>query len=276
MSRWIHIFFSALYIIVFCSCADASQTLTFSLETPKLSSSAHTRQSRTKRSTASSAKKTSKKIKIGHVGVVTARSEYIYKSRSNASRRLTLVKKNTPLAIVDEADGWYAIVLNNGSIGWMPVKSVALTEYDLVAKKSYVDRGILFSRNGQFDRYSTASNDLVQSACQFSVARYLFGGTDPARGMDCSAFVRLIFSKYGTHLPRTAREQAKVGANVPFDKLQPGDRLYFACRNPRIDHCGIYIGNGRFVHCSASRNGVGIDSLASDFFWRSLVVARRS
>jgi cell wall-associated NlpC family hydrolase len=108
------------------------------------------------------------------------------------------------------------------------------------------------------------------------VAKYIYGGTNPATGMDCSAFVRMVFGQYNVKLPRTAREQALVGQTVPFDQLQPGDRLYFSCRNSYIDHCGIYAGNGHFVHCSASRNGVGLDSLASDFFWRSLVVAKRS
>lgn len=258
------------------SCAYASQTLTLSLEAPSLGSKAKSKQSAPASKPAKKKAVRNATVRIGHVGTVVVPVAYIYKSKSADSRKLASVKVNTPLAIVDEVDGWYGIILNNGAIGWMPVKNVVLTDYDLVANKTDVERGRLFSRGGYNDHAGALSNGLVQTAVQFSVPRYLFGGTNPSVGMDCSAFVRMIFSKYGAHLPRTAREQARVGQKVPFDQLQPGDRLYFSCRNPYIDHCGIYVGNGKFVHCSASRNGIGIDSLASDFFWRSLVIARRS
>ena len=95
-------------------------------------------------------------------------------------------------------------------------------------------------------------------------------------GMDCSAFVRMVFGQHGFSLPRTAREQAGVGQTVTVDQLQPGDRLYFSCKNPYIDHCGIYAGGGYFVHCSSSRGGVAVDSLSSSFYWRNLVIAKRS
>ena len=111
---------------------------------------------------------------------------------------------------------------------------------------------------------------------QYAGVPYVYGGTSTTSGMDCSAFVRSVFGQYGVNLPRTARAQAQVGASVPFDQLQPGDRLYFACKNPYPDHCGIYAGNGYFIHCSARKGGVAIDSLATDFFARSLVTARRS
>jgi len=88
--------------------------------------------------------------------------------------------------------------------------------------------------------------------------------------------VRTVFGRLGVTLPRTAREQAGVGQTVAFDQLQPGDRLYFSCKNPYVDHCGIYAGGGYFVHCSSSRGGVAVDSLAADFYWRSLITAKRS
>ena len=61
-----------------------------------------------------------------------------------------------------------------------------------------------------------------------------------------------------------------------MDQLRPGDRLYFSCKYSYVDHCGIYAGNGYFIHSSVSRKGVGVDSLSSDYYWRSLVTARRS
>jgi cell wall-associated NlpC family hydrolase len=207
--------------------------------------------------------------------MVSVPTAAIYRSKSSSSAKYATVKSDTPLAIVREDGEWFGVLMSNGQIGWIKAMNVKETGYELVANKP-VNRGGFTSRGGQVSRTENWLDELVRTASQVPVAKYIYGGTNPATGMDCSAFVRMVFGQYNVKLPRTAREQALVGQTVPFDQLQPGDRLYFSCRNSYIDHCGIYAGNGHFVHCSASRNGVGLDSLASDFFWRSLVVAKRS
>jgi len=260
--------------LMLCACygTHASNTLTLSLESPKLEESSNAKTQPAKKSSDKPAAKQNT-VKVGRVGVVTTAAA-IYHSKSSSSAKYADVKADTPLAIVREEDGWYGVLMSNGKIGWIKTIFVDETGYDLVAKKP-LNRSLGTSRGG-YTRNTDWLDELVKTASQTSVARYLYGGTNPSSGMDCSAFVQMIFRQYNINLPRTSRQQAQVGQSVPFDQLQPGDRLYFACRNPYIDHCGIYTGNGYFVHCSATRNGVGIDSLASDFFWRSLVVAKRS
>ncbi|MHB9037197.1 MAG: C40 family peptidase [Armatimonadota bacterium] len=256
-----------------CSALCGADTLTLSLESPSLGSA-----SKPERSSAIAQKKEPAKqttVKVGRVGMVSVASAVIYHSKSSSSAKYATVKSDTPLAIIREEGEWYGVLMSNGRIGWIKAVNVRETGYELMAKKP-LDRGNGTSRGGQVSRTGTWLDDLVRTASQASVSRYLYGGTNPASGMDCSAFVRMVFGQFNVRLPRTAREQALVGQSVPFDQLQPGDRLYFSCKNSQIDHCGIYAGNGHFVHCSASRNGVGFDSLASDFFWRSLVVAKRS
>jgi cell wall-associated NlpC family hydrolase len=76
-------------------------------------------------------------------------------------------------------------------------------------------------------------------------------------------------------LPRTAAEQARIGIPVSFADLRPGDRLYFAIRGGRIDHCGIYIGNGLFIHASGRHDAVVISSLSEPLYARRLVAIRR-
>ena len=63
-------------------------------------------------------------------------------------------------------------------------------------------------------------------------------------------------------LPRTSREQAKAGLEVPKDPaaLLPGDLLYFG-KTSRIDHIGIYIGEGKYVHAANRRKGVIVSDL---------------
>lgn len=274
---------AALIAVASCTAA-AEQTLTLTLEAPSLSApggaaEAAPRIEKAPASRASAQTGRSGVVTVGRVGTVSVSIAYIYQSKSSASRKYATVKQRTPLAIVKEEGEWLGVLMTNGSTGWIPAKNVTFTGYELVADKAALDRGALASRGGQPDRAAALAldspNDLIRTAMGYSGVRYVFGGTNPETGMDCSAFVQAVFAKHGVRLPRTSREQANVGQSVPFDQLQPGDRLYFACRNPYIDHCGIYVGEGCFIHCSSGRNGVGIDTLASDFYWRSLVTARR-
>lgn len=82
--------------------------------------------------------------------------------------------------------------------------------------------------------------------------RYLFGGTDPNRGFDCSGFTRYLMRALDIQLPRTAQEQAAAGREVPRDpaRLRVGDLLTFG-RGGRITHVGVYVGDGRYIHASS-------------------------
>jgi LysM repeat protein len=118
---------------------------------------------------------------------------------------------------------------------------------------------------------------LVRIAKSFIGAPYRLGG-ETVRGLDCSAFVRKIYAIFDLELPRSAREQFKLGKDVARDELLPGDLVFFRTRRhaPYPTHVGIYIGDGKFIHASSMRgNGVKIDSLSSEFFSRSYVGARR-
>lgn len=214
-------------------------------------------------------------VKVGRVGMVSVSSATIYRSKSSKSVKYSKVGADTPLVVVRNEDGWYGVLMANGVVGWIPSKSVKLTDYELVSRKS--DVSVVDKISGkEAPKTGTWADGLIRTAMNYSGVRYIYGGTSPSNGMDCSAFVRLVFGQFSIPLPRTAREQAQIGHTVPFNQLKPGDRLYFQCKNSYIDHCGIYAGNGYFVHCSSSRNGVNIDSLASNFYSRSLIVAKRS
>lgn len=86
---------------------------------------------------------------------------------------------------------------------------------------------------------------------------YRLGGTTPGRAFDCSGFVRYVLGALKIVVPRTAAQQAAVGADVPKDttQLQPGDLLTFG-KGKRITHIGIYVGNGRYVHASTTAGRV--------------------
>lgn len=75
---------------------------------------------------------------------------------------------------------------------------------------------------------------------------YVWGGTDPRTGLDCSGLTQLAFRAAGIELPRVSRDQAKVGTAVSgLANAQPGDLVFFG--SP-VDHVGIYLGNDRMLH----------------------------
>ena len=95
---------------------------------------------------------------------------------------------------------------------------------------------------------------------------YKYGGTS-RRGLDCSSFVQKVYKNaFNINLPRTTKQQVKLGRWIPEETAKVGDLVFFKTgRNTR--HVGVYIGNGKFVD-SASSKGVTESSLDS-YFWRS-------
>jgi len=99
--------------------------------------------------------------------------------------------------------------------------------------------------------------------------RYKFGGTDPDSGLDCSAFIALLYKEAGGgELPRTALEISEVGARVEPQALQPGDLVFFRDAHRRIAHVGVYVGDENFVHASR-KHGVIYQSRLSEPYWKS-------
>ncbi len=245
-------------ISVFSGLAHADQNISFKLEDESAGAAS------------SDAKK------IGKVGVVITEKATIRISKSSRSKAYSTVKKDTPLAIVKSSDAtYYGVLMVNGNVGFIEKSKVKLTDYDLVADKPASGKRGSFSARGGYARDGSWQQKLIDTALSYSWVRYVYGGNNPDTGMDCSAFMKMVYKKFGVNLPRTARSQAKVGTTVAFDKMEPGDRLYFQCKKSHIDHCGIYMGNGQFVHCTVRKNGVAVDSLSNDFYWNSLVVAKR-
>lgn len=95
--------------------------------------------------------------------------------------------------------------------------------------------------------------------------RYRLGAAVPGKAFDCSGFVRWVMSAFDVALPRTSREQARLGQALPKDTsvLKPGDLLTFGTAK-RISHVGIYVGEGRYIHASSARRGVIESSLVKD------------
>lgn len=116
---------------------------------------------------------------------------------------------------------------------------------------------------------------IMEAILEWLGTPYYFGGTSD-RGIDCSAFTRqILYSASKILLPRTAREQFKIGIPVKRDKLEFGDLIFFHTRrHAYISHVGIYLGDNLFAH-SSSRYGVTVSSLESKYYSSRFIGARR-
>ncbi|WP_156309202.1 C40 family peptidase [Sphingobacterium endophyticum] len=93
------------------------------------------------------------------------------------------------------------------------------------------------------------------------------GGMDK-RGVDCSGFVTLLYDKiYGKELPRTSRDMADHVKKKYENQLKEGDLVFFSFGGRNIDHVGIYLHNGKFVHVS-TRKGVIISNLSDSWYYK--------
>ena len=123
---------------------------------------------------------------------------------------------------------------------------------------------------------SAAASNIVAYAKQFMGTPYVYGGNGP-NAFDCSGFVKYVFANAGIGLSRTATAQSGDGVAVSRSNLQTGDLIFFdtiSGNSKPIDHVGIYIGDGQFIHCSTSK-GVTISDLSSGYYSRNYTCATR-
>lgn len=87
---------------------------------------------------------------------------------------------------------------------------------------------------------------VVNYACTFIGKPYVWGGTDPNTGADCSGFIQYVYRNFGISLPRSSYEQLTAGKEVSYANAQPGDIICYS------GHVAIYMGGGQIVHASNS------------------------
>lgn len=202
---------------------------------------------------------------VGRLAVVMGANTPIKAGRERGGRVLSVCSKGQSLAISGETPSDYAVLMIDHSIGYIAKSSVQLLNYQVVSDTN------------------TLGERLVQTAQTFLGVPYVWGGNTMS-GIDCSGFVKAVYLVNGMDLPRFSGDQATVGYDVPHNvsagdwtQWVPGDRMYFACHHPRIDHTAMYIGNGLFIHASVGHsNRVAIDRVDNAYYSGHLVAVRRS
>lgn len=113
--------------------------------------------------------------------------------------------------------------------------------------------------------------DVVADARKYLGVPYVWGGTDPSKGLDCSGLTGRVYRDLGIDLPRVSRDQAHVGTAVNgLAQAQPGDLLFFG--SP-IHHVAIYEGNGMMIE--APHTGQSVKEIKVADFGEPVSAIRR-
>lgn len=146
----------------------------------------------------------------------------IYSAPSTDSAAVRDAVIGSRLQVTDERDGWYRLLLPDGTVGW-------------AASENF----------GVFPPFSSAQ--VVALAREFLGYQYLWGGCT-VKGFDCSGFVQRVFSLLGVQLPRDAWQQQKQGlrGTEPL-AAAAGDLLFFSA-GEKVTHVAIALGRGEYIH----------------------------
>ena len=95
---------------------------------------------------------------------------------------------------------------------------------------------------------------------------YVWGGSSPATSFDCSGYVSWVINHSGWNVGRLGA-QGLYNICTPTSNPQPGDLVFFkgTYDTPGVSHCGIYVGDGRMLHCG---DPIGYANLNTSY-WQS-------
>ncbi|GLR09435.1 endopeptidase [Mixta theicola] len=129
------------------------------------------------------------------------------------------------------------------------------------------------------ERYQKARETAMNKLMSQLGKPYLWGGTSPHTGFDCSGLVWYAYKDVVRFkIPRTANEMYHLRDAAPINReaLEKGDLVFFRINNRgAADHVGVYLGNGRFIQSPRTGKDIQISQLDDDYWQRHYVGARR-
>lgn len=138
---------------------------------------------------------------------------------------------------------------------------------------------LLSTAYGQKASKETQTNLILSSVKSYLGTPYKYGGMS-RKGIDCSALMYLSFNQGGIELPRSAKDQSKVGKSIKIGRARPGDLVFFKFKQKgeKSWHSGIIVSveknKIKFVHASSSK-GVIESDLYSDYYFKNIKGFRR-
>ena len=199
-------------------------------------------------------------VELGY-GRVIESSVYLREKPDTSSASLTQLVYDEKAYIIGFNCGWYKVEYDDLT-GYIRSDLLELTEKPLA------------NSGGTYAESVSIGDKIVSTAKSYLGYAYVWGGTSPSSGFDCSGFTRYVFAQLGYSLSRTAAQQLGNGTSVT--ELRAGDLVFFNntySTSAAASHVGIYIGNNQFIH--AASGGVKITDLSDSFYASRYIGARR-
>ena len=183
-------------------------------------------------------------------GIVTGSCVNVRSGTSTGHGVVTKVYAGAIVELLEKSGDWYYISYNG--------------------YKGYISADYVREYKG--NTASAIGEQVVALAMSYLGVPYVWGGASPS-GFDCSGFTLYIYKQFGYSMSHSASSQwHSAGEYVDRKDLQLGDMVFFAdpsrTNGKACSHCGIYIGNGEFIHASSGSSGkyVRISSLTSGYY----------
>jgi len=126
------------------------------------------------------------------------------------------------------------------------------------------------AKKTQLPKYKPKSKNYITTALYKEYKKwyktpYRYGGYNK-NGIDCSSLIQRVYKDaFNIDIPRTTKQQAKVGYRVSKNSSKEGDLIFFKT-GFSSRHSGIIIEKGRFIHAS-TKYGVCISHINNPY-WR--------
>lgn len=198
----------------------------------------------------------------------------------------TLVQNNQVTAIAESGD-WYKVELGSGTQGYIAKRLLSSSKEETTSRSAEertteeTEKIVQVNQIEKTSENTTTSSskgeEIAEYAKQFLGCKYVYGGSGPST-FDCSGFTMYVYKNFGISLSHSARAQSSNGTYVSKEELEPGDLVFFKDYETMdgIGHCGIYIGDGNFIHASSGTGYcVKISTLLSGSYNTRYETARR-
>ncbi len=187
----------------------------------------------------------------------------------------------------EEAYDWYVLEVTLTNKGMDAIAQEKLNEQQLSLYKIY--QSSLGNRTYLFGASITAGNPaeggmsydippealedeafagMIQEAEKYLGREYVWGGSNPTTGFDCSGFVSWVINHSGNgwNVGRpTANGLRSYCTYVSPSEARPGDLIFFekTYNTAGASHVGIYVGDGMMIHCG---NPIQYTSINSNYW----------
>jgi gamma-D-glutamyl-L-lysine dipeptidyl-peptidase len=192
--------------------------------------------------------------KPNKVAMVCSRMAYIYIARDLKIPPLFSLPYGAKLELVQaldvQADRWAQVRLINGEVAFVQRSDIVIQPKPL------------------------SVNEVLTLAESLIGVPYSWGG-NTVYGFDAAGLVQMLYQQMGISLPRDIADQADMPQmrSKSVSELERGDFLFFSLADDgQIDHVGIYLGSGQFLHASSKNTppSVQVASIKTPYWQASL------